>query len=125
MSPEIDALIATVDATTATLASVRAQLIAMRERTESKPPTIDASNPATWPTRKTCGLPPTTVDRLRERGDLRVAKIGRELRINPEDLARVLASSVVTPKNTESAPEQEAHDMFERARQRARSRRAA
>lgn len=93
---------------------------------ESTPATLDSANPATWPTRKTCGLPPSTVDRLIRSGDLRAAKIGREHRLHPDDLRKVLAAAVVAPKNAETtAEEPEAVDPFERARQRARARRAA
>ncbi|MBX3221669.1 MAG: helix-turn-helix domain-containing protein [Labilithrix sp.] len=79
-----------------------------------------------WIPIKATGLPPTTVRKLIKSGAIRASKIGRELRVNMDDVRKHVQSSIVEPKAEESnvVAMPEPADPFEAARARARARRA-
>ncbi|MBX3201798.1 MAG: helix-turn-helix domain-containing protein [Labilithrix sp.] len=77
-----------------------------------------------WISIKATGLPPTTIRKLIKKGTIRAAKVGRELRVNAEDVHNYLVSASEAKADPE--PEViEAADTFEAARARARARRSA
>lgn len=83
------------------------------------------NRPDSWIAIKVTGLPPTTVRKLIKNGTIRAAKVGRELRVNAEDVQNYLLSASTKKSDPEPAEVIETADAFEAARARARTRRAS
>lgn len=78
-----------------------------------------------WISINATGLPPTTIRKLIKKETIRAAKVGRELRVNAEDVQNYLVSASAKKPESEPAEVIEAADAFEAARVRARARRSA
>lgn len=79
-----------------------------------------------WISIKATGLPPLSVRKLIKDGKIRAAKVGRELRVNADDVEAFMAEASAKPApEPEPAQVVESVDAFEAARARARARRTA